>query len=162
MTKNKIFTEIKLAMRAGHYRDLTHQEKQIYKNAFKNGYKLARLHIKKDKKPYEPRRIIGFSFAKPSSRIIDSIINKICIRYEVHKESLMSKTRTQDLVRARNIIHNLLYEKYNLNLTDIGRYFKQDHTTVLHSIEMKRDKQRFWDAGQSIWSEFQELKETIG
>mgnify|MGYP003638353756 FL=1 len=74
----------------------------------------------------------------------------------------MSKTRTQDLVRARNIIHNLLYEKYNLNLTDIGRYFKQDHTTVLHSIEMKRDKQRFWDAGQSIWSEFQELKETIG
>jgi chromosomal replication initiation ATPase DnaA len=54
-----------------------------------------------------------------------------------------------------------LYEKYNLNLTDIGRYFGQDHTTVLHSIEMKKDKRRFWDAGQSIWQEFQELKETI-
>ena len=73
----------------------------------------------------------------------------------------MSKTRTQDLVRARNIIHNLLYEKYNLNLTDIGKYFEQDHTTVLHSIEMKKEKRRFWDAGQSIWQEFQELKETI-
>ena len=47
MTKNKIFTEIKLAMKAGHYRDLTFKEKKIYKNAFKNGYKLARLHIKK-------------------------------------------------------------------------------------------------------------------
>jgi hypothetical protein len=162
MTKNKIFTEIKLAMRAGHYRDLTFKEKKIYKNAFKNGYKLARLHIKKDKKPYEPRKIIGFSFVKPNSRTVDSIINKICIRYEVHKESLMSKVRTQDLVRARNIIHNLLYEKYNLNLTDIGRYFEQDHTTVLHSIEMKKEKRRFWDAGQSIWQEYQELKETIG
>jgi len=161
MTKNKIFTEIKLAMKAGHYRDLTFKEKKIYKNAFKNGYKLARLHTKKDKKHYEPKRIIGFSFAKPSSRIVDSIINKICIRYEVHKKSLMSKTRTQDLVRARNIIHNLLHEKYNLNLTDIGRYFEQDHTTVLHSIEMKRDKKRFWDAGQSIWQEYQKLKETI-
>ena len=73
----------------------------------------------------------------------------------------MGKVRTQDIVRARNIIHNILYEKYNMNLTDIGRYFGQDHTTVLHSIEMKKDKRRFWDAGQSIWQEFTELKETI-
>jgi len=55
----------------------------------------------------------------------------------------------------------MLYEKYNLNLTDIGRYFGQDHTTVLHSIEMKKHKRRFWDAGQSIWEEYQDLKETI-
>ena len=73
----------------------------------------------------------------------------------------MGKVRTQDVVRARNIIHNMLYEKYNMNLTDIGRYFGQDHTTVLHSIEMKKDKRRFWDAGQSIWQEFRELKESI-
>ena len=73
----------------------------------------------------------------------------------------MGKVRTQDVVRARNIIHNMLYEKYNMNLTDIGRYFGQDHTTVLHSIEMKKSKRRFWDAGQSIWQEFRELKESI-
>tara|TARA_R110001632_G_scaffold157963_1_gene276119 strand:+ start:201 stop:689 length:489 start_codon:yes stop_codon:yes gene_type:complete len=161
MTKNINFKEIKLAMKAGHYRDLTYKEKKIYKNAFKNGYRLAASHIKKDKKPYQPRRIIHFSFSKPSSRIVDSIINKVCIRYDIHKESLMSKVRTQDLVRARNIIHNILYEKYNLNLSDIGRYFDHHHTTVLHSIEMKKEKKRFWDAGQSIWSEFQELKNTI-
>jgi hypothetical protein len=90
MTKNKIFNEIKLAMRAGHYRDLTHQEKKIYKNAFKNGYKLAKIHCKKrDPESYKPRRIISYSFAKPSTRIIDSIINRVCIRYEVHKKSLI-------------------------------------------------------------------------
>ena len=149
-------------MRAGHYRDLSFKEKKIYKNAFKNGYKLAEIHCKKRSPEfYKPRRIVSYSFAKPSTRIIESIINRVCVRYEVHKKSLMAKVRTQDIVRARNIIHNILYEKYNMNLTDIGRYFGQDHTTVLHSIEMKKDKRRFWDAGQSIWQEFQELKETI-
>ena len=162
MTKNKVFTEIKLAMKAGHYRDLSFKEKKIYKNAFKNGYKLAKLHTKKkNPESYKPRKIVGYTFAKPSARVVESIINKICIRYEVHKKRLMSRNRTQDLVRARKIIHNLLYERYNLNLTDIGKYFNQDHTTVLHSIEMKKDKRRFWDASQSIWSEFQELKNTI-
>ena len=59
MTKNKIFTEIKLAMKAGHYRDLTFKEKKIYKNAFKNGYKLAKIHCKKRSPEfYKPRRII--------------------------------------------------------------------------------------------------------
>ena len=49
MTKNQIFTEIKLAMKAGHYRDLSMREKKIYKNAFKNGYKLSKLHSKINK-----------------------------------------------------------------------------------------------------------------
>jgi len=26
---------------------------------------------------------------------------------------------------------------------------------------MKKDKRRFWDAGQSIWQEFEEIKNTI-
>ena len=56
----------------------------------------------------------------------------------------MGKCRTQDVVRARNIIHNILNDKYNMNLTNIGRYFGQDHTTVLHSIQMKANKERFW------------------
>ena len=162
MTKNKIFTEIKLAMRAGHYRDLTFKEKKIYKNAFKNGYKLARLHIKKDKKPYQPRRIVGYSFAIVKKKEIDNMIEVVSKKYEISKLELLGKKRTLDVVRTRNIIHNILSEKYKMNLSNIGRYFGQDHTTVLHSIKMKKDKRRFWDAGQSIWQEYQELKETIG
>lgn len=153
----QIFKELRLAMRAGHYRELTRQEKSIYKNAFKNGYKLAKKHLKKDLKEYKPRKIIGFQFKNPNSQIINSIINKVCIRYEVNKPTLLGKCRTQDVVRARNIIHNILSEKYHMNLTSIGKIFNQDHTTVLHSIEMKRNKQRFWDPGQTIWNEFQDL-----
>ena len=161
MTKNKIFTEIKLAMRAGHYRDLTFKEKKIYKNAFKNGYKLARLHTKKDNKLYQPKKIVGFSFSIVKKKKMDDMIEIISKKYEVSKLELLGKKRTLDVVRARNIIHNILNEKYKMNLSNIGRYFGQDHTTVLHSIKMKYNKERYWDAGQTIWQEFQELKEIL-
>ena len=85
------------------------------------------------------------------------MINKVCFKYEVSKKELFSKTRTTDIVRSRNIIHNILNEKYKMSLSDIGRIFGQDHTTVLHSIEMKLDKRRFWSDEQTIWQEFQEL-----
>ena len=44
-----------------------------------------------------------------------------------------------------------------MSLTEIGKIFGQDHTTVLHSIEMKLHKRRFWSDEQTIWQEFQEL-----
>ena len=159
MTKNKNLNEIRLAMKAGQYADLNIREEKIYRNAFVNGYKLAKKHLKQNE--YDLVKIVGYSFSSPQRATIDNIIDYICKKYEVSKVELLGKKRTLDVVRARNIIHNILYEKYNMNLTDIGRYFGQDHTTVLHSIEMKKDKRRFWDAGQSIWQEFQELKETI-
>ena len=103
------------------------------------------------------KKIIGYKITKPKPSDVQSIINKVCIHLEVHKETLMNKSRTSDIVRARNVIHNLLYEKYHMNLTDIGRYFGQDHTTVLHSIEMKKQQKRFWSPEQSLWQEFEKL-----
>ena len=149
---------------------LSDRELKLYEAGFKKGFELAQQkmsnHITEIKEthivPREmERKIIGYQFRKPRQTEIDSIINKVCIKYEVSKKDLFTKTRTTDIVRARNIIHNILSEKYKMSLSDIGRIFGQDHTTVLHSIEMKKDKRRFWDAGQSIWQEFQDLKETI-
>ena len=57
MTKN-FHKEIKLAMKAGMYQDLSTKEKAIYKSGFRNGYILARDHNKKNKKQYTPKRII--------------------------------------------------------------------------------------------------------
>ena len=159
MTKNTNFNEIKLAMKAGHYQDLNTREQKIYKNAFLNGYKLAKRHLKEN--GYDLVKIVGYSFSSPQRSTIDNIIEYICKRYELSKVELLSKKKTLDIVRARNIIHNLLNEKYKMNLTNIGKYFKQDHTTVLHSIKMKLNKQRYWSKEQTIWQEFQELKETL-
>ena len=159
MTKNINFKEIKLAMRAGHYENLNTREEKIYKNAFVNGYKLAKKHLEKNK--YSLLKIAGFSFSSPQKSTIDNIIDYICKKYEISKVELLSKKKTLDIVRTRNIIHNLLSEKYKMNLTNIGKYFKQDHTTVLHSIRMKHNKKRYWSEEQTIWQEFQEIKEIL-
>lgn len=161
MTKNKIFGEIKLALRAGHYASLSHREKKIYKNAFKNGYKLAKLHASKSEKLYQPKKIINVSFVKLNHDVFNKIVDMVCQKYSVSKKDLFTKNRSQDLVRVRNILHNILNEKYKMNLTNIGKYFQQDHTTVLHSIRMKFKKERFWDAGQTLWQEYQDLNQEL-
>lgn len=60
MTSKQIFKEIRLAMKASQYSNLSKREKIIYKNAFKNGYKLAQSHIKK-RKDYKPKKLLTFS-----------------------------------------------------------------------------------------------------
>jgi len=159
MTKNKNLNEIRLAMKAGQYADLNIREEKIYRNAFVNGYKLAKKHLKED--GYDLVKIVGYSFSSPQKSKIDNIVDYMCKRYELSKSELLSKKKTLDIVRARNIIHNLLNEKYKMNLSNIGRHFKQDHTTVLHSIKMKANKKRYWSKEQTIWQEFQELKEVL-
>ena len=154
--QKQIFRELRLAMKAGQYSNLSSKEKLIYKNAFKNGYKLAQQHKKKIKE-YKPRKIISYQFRSISPKIIESVINRVCVKYEVHKKTLLGKCRTQDVVRARNIIHNILNDKYQINLSSIGRHFGQDHTTVLHSIQMKANKERFWSPEQTIWNEYLDL-----
>ena len=137
---------------------LTNQEERLYEVGFSEGFLFAANLLQKQTiQDSNVKKIIGYKITKPKPSQVQSIINRVCIHFEVHKETLMNKSRTTDIVRARNVIHNLLYEKYYMNLTDIGRYFGQDHTTVLHSIEMKRDKKRFWSPEQSLWQDFEKL-----
>ena len=137
---------------------LTNQEERLYEVGFSEGFLYAANVLQKEKiQDSNVKKIIGYKISRPRPSEVQSIINKVCVHFEVHKETLMNKSRTTDIVRARNVIHNLLYEKYYMNLTDIGRYFGQDHTTVLHSIEMKKDQKRFWSPEQSLWQEFEKL-----
>ena len=123
----------------------------LYEEGFKVGFELAQQkmsnHITEIKQTHivpisTERKIIGYQFKKPRKAEIDSVINKVCIMYEVSKKELFTKTRTRDIVRARNIIHNILNEKYKMSLTEIGRIFEQDHTTVLNSIQMKQRREQ--------------------
>jgi len=137
---------------------LTSQEERLYEVGFSEGFLYAANILQKESiKDSNVRKIVGYVNTKPKPSQVQSVINKVCVHFEVHKETLMKKSRTTDIVRARNVIHNMLNEKYRMSLTDIGKYFGQDHTTVLHSIEMKRDQKRFWSPEQSLWQEFEEL-----
>ena len=137
---------------------LTSQEERLYEVGFSEGFLYAANILQKESiKDSNVRKIVGYVNTKPKPSQVQSVINKVCVHFEVHKETLMKKSRTTDIVRARNVIHNMLNEKYRMSLTDIGKYFGQDHTTVLHSIEMKRDQKRFWSPEQSLWQEFEQL-----
>ena len=83
MTKNTNFNEIKLAMKAGQYADLNKREGGIYRNAFVNGYKLAKKHLKEDK--YDLVKIVGYSFSSPQKESLDNIVDYMCKRYEISK-----------------------------------------------------------------------------
>ena len=145
---------------------LSEQQYKLYEEGFKKGFELAQQkmsnHIGEIKQTHilpisTERKIVGYQFKKPKKTEIDSVINKVCIMYEISKKELFTKTRTRDIVRARNIIHNILNEKYKMSLSDIGRIFGQDHTTVLYSIKMKFNGTRYWGMDQTIWQEFDEL-----
>jgi len=145
---------------------LSEMQLKLYEAGFKKGFELAQQkmsnHISEIKKTNiiplsTERKIVGYQFRKPRKSEIDSVINKVCIKCEVSKKELFTKARTRDIVRARNIIQNILNEKYKMSLSDIGRIFGQDHTTVLYSIQMKQNKRYYWSDEQTIWQEFQEL-----
>jgi|TARA_A100001391_G_scaffold126923_1_gene86803 chromosomal replication initiation ATPase DnaA len=137
---------------------LSDSQLKLYEDGFKNGYQIAHKKISKEVLPKNiERKIIGYQFRKPKQFELDSIINKVCIKYEVKKKDLLGKQRTKDIVRARNIIHNIFNEKYKMSLTDIGKIFNQDHTTVNYSIQMKYNKRYYWSVDQTIWQEFNDL-----
>ena len=145
---------------------LSEQQLKLYEQGFRKGFELAQQkmsdHVSEIKETHivprqMERKIIGYQFRKPRKSEIDSVINKVCIKCEVSKKELFTKARTRDIVRARNIIQNILNEKYKMSLSDIGRIFGQDHTTVLYSIQMKQNRRYYWSDDQTIWQEFKEL-----
>ena len=145
---------------------LSEQQFKLYEEGFKKGFELAQQkisnHITEIKKTHivpisTEKKIVGYQFRKPKQAEINSVINKVCIKYEVSKKELFTKARTTDIVRSRNVIHNILNEKYKMSLSDIGRIFGQDHTTVLYSIQMKQNRRYYWSDEQTIWQEFEEL-----
>ena len=44
-----------------------------------------------------------------------------------------------------------------MSLTEIGRIFGQDHTTVLNFYTNETNKRSYWYDNQTIWQEFDEL-----
>ena len=141
---------------------LTSQEERLYEVGFSEGFLYAANLLQRQPiKDSNVKKIVGYNIRRAKPSEVQAVINKVCIHFEVHKEVLMSKSRAEEILRARNVVHNLLVEKFNISLSEIGRYFDQDHTTVLNSIQMKKDERRFWSLDQSLWQEYEEIKKTI-
>ena len=177
-TLMKTLTQFKTALKAPMYRELTLRELMLYKTGFKNGYRMALQHhrnkienqlfkLKVRQERFEEKtegikleKSIKIKKIYPMS--FDATVNKVCVRYEVNKQEVLGSRRFESLVRARSIIINLMIEKYPISLSQLGRMFKIDHSTVIHHRRMKANGFRFWSADKTIHEEFIELKDQLG
>ena len=173
-TQMKTITQLKQAMKAPMYRELTGRDLMLYKTGFKNGYRMAlqqhrtkiegqlfKLKMKQEKIEEDKKNKIPTSRKSLGRNTFNAVVNKICIQYEVTPNDLLSTRRFAYLVRARSIMINLFLEVYGMSLSELGRLLKIDHSTVIHHRRLKAMGNRFWSSEKTIHQEFKELKEQL-
>ena len=72
---------------------------------------------------------------RTNARLRTLLVDTCCIHFGVTRQQLFGKSRLRERVEARHVTIYLM-RKYNLfaSLKMIGKYFKRDHTTVIHAI----------------------------
>jgi len=79
------------------------------------------------------------SVAVPSAISLDNIAAEIAKHYSFTLTELRSKSRSKDLVLARQVAMFLMKKLTEKSLQDIGQFFRRkDHTTVTHAISKIR------------------------
>ena len=174
----KTLTQLKQAMKAPMYSQLTTRELLLYKTGFKNGFrmsvqqneekiqnKLLRLKIREER--FDEKKAGGsvagiyIDKKKIHASTFEAVVNKVCIQYEVNKQEVLGDRRFQALVKARSIIINLMIELHKVSLSQLGRMFGMDHSTIIHHRRMKFSQKRFWSNEKTIHEEFKVLKEKL-
>jgi chromosomal replication initiation ATPase DnaA len=138
---------------------LTNQEERLYEVGFSEGFLYAAELLQQ--KPIidsNNKNKVGIKYKNANIEVVSKLVDKVCQKYTVSKHDVFSKGRTADVVRARSIVYNLLHEEYNVSVSSMSRVFNQDHTTVLHSLKNKIEKKRYWNPGNTIWEEFEDLR----
>jgi len=172
-TQMKTLTQLKQAMNAPMYSQLTSRELLLYKTGFKNGYRMSmqqnqsklelnllRLKIREERFD-EKKAGIKIDRKKIHTATFEAVVNRVCIQYEVNKKEVLGDRRYQSLVKARSIIINLMIELHKVSLSQLGRMFGMDHSTIIHHRAMKFNRERFWSSEKTIHEEFKKLKEQL-
>jgi chromosomal replication initiation ATPase DnaA len=172
-TLMKTLTQLKQAMKAPMYSELNSRELLLYKTGFKNGYRMSmqqnqsklelnllRLKIREERFD-EKKAGIKIDRKKIHTATFEAVVNKVCVQYEVNKKEVLGDRRYQSLVKARSIIINLMIELHKVSLSQLGRMFGMDHSTIIHHRAMKFNRDRFWSSEKTIHEEFKKLKEHL-
>ena len=174
----KTLTQLKQAMKAPMYSQLTTRELLLYKTGFKNGYRMSvqqneekiqnqLLRLKVREERFDEKKAGGsltgiyIDKKKIHASTFEAVVNKVCIKYEVNKKEVLGDRRYQSLVKARSIIINLMIELHKVSLSQLGRMFGMDHSTIIHHRRMKFSQKRFWSNEKTIHKEFKVLKEQL-
>lgn len=66
---------------------------------------------------------------------MEKIIRGCATRFDVSTEALMGSGRTSSTVMARHLAWYLCRRELNWSLSEIGRRFSRDHSTVMHGVD---------------------------
>ena len=72
---------------------------------------------------------------KPEPIKIEQIINEVARTYDVSEKDFISKRKTAELAKARQIAMYIARETTELSYKPIGEAFGKDHTTVLYAVK---------------------------
>lgn len=83
--------------------------------------------------PAAPPNYSYFRFAAPS-RFVKLII-QVATNHNIAPEVIVDKTRKATVVRARQELFYRAHHEQQMSHSQIGRYMKCDHTTVMHGVK---------------------------
>ena len=174
MLNEKQNQELQQVLNFTPYENLTAREKAIYTTAAMNGYKLGMKHKKqierRDNTNFNKEivkvKYINKNFSNTTTEssitIGNDIVDKVCALYKISKEDFVSIKRLTPIVQARSIAINIIKEVLNISLNSVSMFVGQrDHTTMIHHIRMKHNKEHLWQEGKRIWEDYKEIKESL-
>ena len=166
MTPKEFKKEIKLRYSFNSFSNLDDRERKIYRTGFRTGYKLARQFFRNN---FRYKQIVTKQVVKYVT-INDVVVPEnvkemlaiVANQLNVKVNDITAKTRIQAAVIARSILINVLRDKYSMPFTKIGVILgNRDHTTMIHHVRMKMNKEHFWQPDHVIWNRYDYVMKTV-
>ena len=161
-----MYKEIKLRYLFNSFSNLDEREKKIYRTGFKTGYKLARQFFKNNFRYKNTiiKEVIKYvtinDVVVPEN--VKQILTIVANQLGINVNDITAKTRIQQAVIARSILINVLRDKYDMPFTKIGVILgNRDHTTMIHHVKMKFNKQHFWKPENIIWNRYKYVMDSV-
>ena len=82
------------------------------------------LDYEKNSKVYFKEFVFGIFFLK-----------RISNEYKVNPKELLSSSRKRSLIYPRHYLMHLFHQNLGMSLSEIARYFKKDHSTVIYALK---------------------------
>jgi chromosomal replication initiation ATPase DnaA len=166
MNIKQLKEQIKLRYTINVYENLTDKERKLYRLGFKTGYKLSREFFKRNitYKQTVVKEVIKYvtinDVVVPIN--VKEALTIIANQLNINVNEITARTRIQSAVIARSILINVLRDKYAMPFTKIGVLLgNRDHTTMIHHVRMKINKEHFWKPNHIIWNRYQYVMDNV-
>ena len=166
MTPKEFKKEIKLRYTFNSFANLDARERKIYRTGFRTGYKLARDYFKSNVRYKQTviKEVIKYvtinDVVVPEN--VKEMLSIVANQLGVNVNDIIAKTRMQPAVIARSILINVLRDKYDMPFAKIGVLLgNRDHTTMIHHVRMKMNKEHFWQPNYIIWNRYKYVMDNV-